>query len=101
MTSCSNREWRNRSAAYPLNGLVHEEVAGRDHEWPRKLIFDMDWAPATETERGWKPDWPAERTGLCDVTRHVVYRLPFATIVEQTLEHPKLGAIEPTRAPAA
>lgn len=85
------REWVDRRARYPLHGFVHEEVADHEHEWPRKLMFDMEWAPAPETQRGWKPDWPARRTGLCEVTQHVVYRLPFATIVEQVLEQPNVG----------
>jgi alpha-mannosidase len=88
-----NREWIDRMAQYPLHGFVHEEVADHDHEWPRKLLFDMNWAPTTETERGWKPDWPARRTEPTKVLWHKVYRLPFATIVEQMLEHPSVGQL--------
>jgi alpha-mannosidase len=88
-----DREWIDRTTEYPLHGFVHEEVDDHDHEWPRKLLFDMDWAPTPETERGWKPAWPARRTGPTKVLWHKVYRLPFATIVEQMLEHPHVGQL--------
>jgi hypothetical protein len=87
------REWIDRTADYALHGFVHETVADHDHEWPRKLLFDMDWAPMPETERGWKPAWPARRTKPTQVVWHKVYRLPFATIVEQMLEHPHVGRL--------
>jgi hypothetical protein len=88
-----DREWIDRAADYPLHGFVHEEVADHDHAWPRKLMFNMDWAPTTETNRGWKPAWPARRTRPTKVLWHKVYRLPFATIVEQMLEHPHVGQL--------
>jgi alpha-mannosidase len=88
-----NREWIDRATEYPLHGFVHEEVADHNHEWPRKLLFDMDWAPTTETTRGWKSNWPARRTGPTKVLWHKVYRLPFATIVEQKLEHSHIGQL--------
>jgi alpha-mannosidase len=86
-----NREWLDRTAEDPLHGFVHETVDDHDHAWPRKLLFDMDWAPTPETERGWKRDWPARRTRPTKVLWHKVYRLPFATIVEQGIEHPHVG----------
>ena len=88
-----DREWIDRTATYPLHGFVHEDVDDRKHEWPRKLLFDMDWAPTTETTRGWKTDWPVRRTRPTKVLWHKVYRLPFATIVEQMLEHPHVGKL--------
>jgi alpha-mannosidase len=88
-----DREWIDRAAGYPLHGFVHETVDDHDHEWPRKLLFDMDWAPTTETNRGWKFDWPARRTRPTKVLWHKVYRLPFATIVEQRLEHANVGQL--------
>jgi hypothetical protein len=87
------REWIDQAAEYPLHGFAHETVDDHDHEWPRKLLFDMEWAPAPETERGWKPAWPARRTKPAKVVWHKVYRLPFATIVEQMLEHPQVGQL--------
>jgi alpha-mannosidase len=56
-------------------------------------MFDMSWAPTTETTRGWKTDWPPRRTQPTRVVWHKVYRLPFATIVEQGLEHPHVGQL--------
>ncbi len=88
-----DREWLDQTAQYPLHGFVHEEVADHDHEWPRKLLYDMDWAPTTETNRGWRPAWLARRTGPSKVLWHKVYRLPFATIIEQMLEHPNVGQL--------
>ncbi len=88
-----NYEWIDSSAVAPLHGFIHEEVADFETSDPRKLLFSMDWKVTTETERGWLPDWKANRTAPSRLAMHKVYSLPSATVVEQILEHDKIGEI--------
>ncbi len=82
-------EWVDASAGFPLNGFVHEEVADKEHPWPRWLMFHMDWAsPQVERERGWRPGWRANRSQPTRVTTHRVYITPYGKRVIQTLEAP-------------
>ena len=86
-------EWVDGSAGHPLHGFVHEEVADHEAAQPRKRLFDIDWAATLETNRGWQPDWPANRTAPAKVLLHKTYRLSFGTVVEQILEHAQIGKI--------
>jgi alpha-mannosidase len=86
-------EWVDAAAGHPLHGFVHEEVADHDASEPRKLLCTVNWIADTATERGWHPDWQANRSGPTRVLLHKVYRLPFATVVEQILEHALVGKI--------
>jgi alpha-mannosidase len=86
-------EWVDQSAGYPLHEFVHEEVADHETPEPRKLLCTVNWEARPDTPRGWHPDWEANRTAPVKVLLHKVYRLPFATIVEQVLEHPKVGRL--------
>jgi hypothetical protein len=88
-----NREWVDSSAGHPLHGFVHEEVADHNAAEPRKLLCNVNWNADTATERGWLPDWQANRTAPTKVLLHKTYRLPFATVSEQILEHPLIGKI--------
>ena len=82
-------EWVDPSAGYPLNGFVHEEVADKDHPWPRWMIFHMEWGSAqVERERGWKPGWRANRSQPSRVKVHRVYSTPYGRRVIQVLEAP-------------
>ena len=87
------REWVDTDAGYPLHGFVHEEVADRAHDWPRRLLNAMDWTPTAADVSGWQPDWAAHRTGPSRVTAHHVYRTPLGVAVEQQLEHPAVGKL--------
>ena len=91
-----NREWVDQSAGYPFNGFVHEQVADASHDWPRNLMFSMDWM-STEVERlrGWKPEWPVERRGPTRVLQHRVYRTPLGQYIIQFLEAP--GCVGPLK----
>ncbi len=85
----SKREWVDITAGYPLNGFVHEEVADKDHPWPRRLIFDMNWnTPILERPRGWRENWRANRSQPTRVLVHRVYQTPFGKRVIQILEAP-------------
>lgn len=86
-------EWVDSTANHPLHGFVHEEVADHDSPEPRKLLCTVNWIADTATPRGWHPDWQANRTAPSNVLLHKVYRLPFATVVEQILEHAQIGKI--------
>ncbi|MFT3894426.1 MAG: hypothetical protein QM730_22575 [Anaerolineales bacterium] len=88
-----DHEWVDSSANYPLHGFVHEEVADHNTPEPRKLLNTVDWSTTTETNRGWHPDWKANRTAPGKVLLHKVYHLEFATIVEQVVEHELIGKI--------
>jgi len=88
-----NHEWVDSSAGYPLHGFVHEEVADHDAAEPRKQLCLVNWMADTATPRGWNPDWKANRTTPAKVLLHKTYRLPFATVVEQVLEHALIGKI--------
>ena len=86
-------EWVDGSVGYPLHGFVHEEVADHTHPEPRKLLCNVNWIADTATPRGWNPDWKANRTTPSKLLFHKSYRLPFATVVEQILEHDGIGKI--------
>jgi len=86
-------EWVDASAGYPLHGFIHEEVADHTHPEPRKLLCNVNWMADTATPRGWNPDWIANRTASNKLLFHKSYRLPFATVVEQILEHDLIGKI--------
>jgi alpha-mannosidase len=88
-----NHEWVDSSAGYRLHGFVHEEVADHEASEPRKLLCTVNWMADTATQRGWRPDWQANRSTPARVLLHKTYRLPFATIVEQILEHTLIGKI--------
>jgi len=88
-----NYEWVDSSARYPLHGFVHEEVADHKTPQPRKRLFEIEWTPTLETNRGWHTDWQANRTTPTKVLLHKSYRLTFGTVVEQILEHAQIGKI--------
>ena len=86
-------EWIDSTAGYPLHGFIHEEVADHNATEPRKLLCTVNWMADTATPRGWHPDWQANRTAPNKVLLHKVYRLSFATVIEQILEHTYIGKI--------
>jgi hypothetical protein len=88
-----NREWVDASTNYKLHEFFHEEVANHDVPEPRKQLFEINWAATTETNRGWHPDWKANRTAASKVILHKTYRLAYGITVEQIVEHEKMGKI--------
>ena len=84
-----NRELYDPQAGCRMNGFVHEEVADKEHPWPRWLMFKMEWhSDQVERDRGWKPDWPASRKQAEKVRIHRVYDTPYGTRVIQVLDAP-------------
>ena len=91
------REWWDKSlgrdlvdgsAGLPFFGFLHEGVAGGEHPWPRRLIYERggnDFPP----HRGWHPEWPAARRVAERVVEHRVERRQSTGIrVIQRLEAP-------------
>ncbi|WP_276256657.1 hypothetical protein [Halomontanus rarus] len=91
-------EWVDADADWPAAGFVHERVADDGHDHPRSLLFRYpeghDWQAAItgadDVERGFQPDWNADRTGPERVVRHRVYETPLGYDVRQRLAHPSL-----------
>jgi hypothetical protein len=82
-----NHEWVDASAGQAFNGFVHEQVSDASHNWPRNLMFYMEWlSDEVERARGWQPEWPVERRGPTQVIQHRVYRTPLGQYVIQSLE---------------
>ncbi|MFO7632906.1 MAG: hypothetical protein R6W76_10215, partial [Caldilinea sp.] len=70
-------EWVDNTAGSRLSTFVHEEVADRDHPWPRHRLFHMNWdSENVERARGWKPGWRANRRAPTRLLSHNVLRLP-------------------------
>ena len=83
------RELYDNESGYPLNGFVHEEVADKEHPWPRWLMFRMDWgSEVVERDRGWKPGWRANRLPPEHVRIHRVYDTPYGQRIIQVLDAP-------------
>lgn len=84
-----NCEWVNQTHRSPLHGFVHEEVADKSHEWPRKLLAVQDWAiAAAEIPIGWQKGWNARRRTPSEVVSHKSYQTPLGAVVVQTLRAP-------------
>jgi hypothetical protein len=82
-------EWVDSDAGYTFNGFVHEEVADRDHPWPRQRMFYMNWpSPDIERARGWKSAWRVRRRAAQEVVSHNVLRTPLGVEIVQTLVAP-------------
>ncbi len=81
------RELVDGAAGWPLFGFVHERVVAGDHPWPRQLLWSPPASPLPP-QRGWRPDWPAERRGPERVLAHRVERSPLGTRVVQRLQAP-------------
>lgn len=90
-------DWVDDDADYPLGGFVHEEVANKSRDAPRRLLFDYppsveDWHAAvagiSDSPRGFRPDWHANRQVTRGVKRHLVYESPLGYEVRQTLDVP-------------
>jgi hypothetical protein len=90
------REWVDPASPWPLHGFVHERLApgvagGRSALW--------SWpagASGLELERGWHPDWPAQRRGPERVLEHRVRRTPVGVEVTQRLQAPGVADLVQT-----
>lgn len=86
------RELYDAWSDYPLHGFVHEEVADKQHPWPRWLIFRMAWqSDLVERSRGWNPGWRANRRAAGPVRVHRVYDTPYGPRVIQVLDAPGIN----------
>ncbi len=90
------REWVDPTAPWPLHGFVHERLTagaagGRSAlwSWPANVS-------GLEVERGWHPEWPAERQGPERVLEHRVERTPVGVRVTQRLAAPGVSDLVQT-----
>ncbi len=87
-----DRELCDQASPYPLNGFIHEEVADKEHPWPRWLMFKMEWSSElVERDRGWKPNWRANRQQPERVRIHRVYDTPYGQRIIQVLDAPGIS----------
>ncbi len=87
------RDLVDPQAPYPLHGFVHERLApgtagGRSALW--------SGSSALTGERGWHPNWPAERRTPERVTWHRVERTPIGVRVTQRLQAPGVSDLVQT-----
>ena len=89
-----DHEWVDAEADWPLGGFVHEEVADRDHDWPRRLLFAATWAAeSVELPSGWQAGWRARRRGPSELVAHKVFRTPLGVTVVQHLRAPGVDGL--------
>jgi hypothetical protein len=87
-------EWVDTDSPYPFHGYVHEQVADRDADWPRSLLFAQEWrAPRAETPPGWKTTWRSRREQPAGLTDHRVFETALGYAVVQRLQAP--GCVGP------
>src|SRR5690606_25869073 len=89
-----NWELVDQSAGHVFNGFVHEQVGDTAHEWPRHLLYRVQYdAPLAEIPDGWKTDWRAEYRRAERVVAHKAQRTPLGWMVEQQLEAPGISGL--------
>ncbi len=92
--------WRDKQLGQELVGdkvswrfasVVYERVADLQHPWPRHLLCETQWG-AFVHQRGWKPDWKADRWSSTKCLSHRVVQTPIGVEVTQVLEVPGLAS---------
>ncbi len=87
-------EWVDPERTGPFHGFVYEEVADREHPWPRHLLFERSWVEKrAELAQGWKPDWRARRRRPTELLSHQVMRTHLGWAVVQTLAAPGIEGV--------
>lgn len=88
-------DWVDEEVEYPLAGFVHERVADRDSDRPRRRLFSFPsdvedpFAAVSgllDVSRGFHADWHAIRTEPERVLQHRVYDVPGGYEIHQTLD---------------
>lgn len=77
----SHRQLLNPDGPWSFFELVRESVDEEKHTpdptWRgRESFFDYGWGPLWNDGSGWKPDWPAKRSGPNRLTGHVIIQGP-------------------------
>lgn len=89
-----NWELVDQTAGHAFNGFVHEQVADTTHEWPRKLMFFIQYdAPLPEIPDGWKTGWRAQYARAEKMVAHKAQHTPLGWVVEQQLEAPGISGL--------
>jgi alpha-mannosidase len=87
-------EWVDPHSGYALHSFIHEEVADREAEWPRNLLFERSWGEKRpELGEGWKPGWRARRRRASELLSHHVWHTPLGDVVTQTLIAPGIEGV--------
>lgn len=87
-----SRELVDTNAGLSLAGFVHEEVADRQHVWPRQLIWSApaNPHPLAQSRDGWHSGWQARRTQPTQLISHQVTTSPWGVEVVQEMVVPCL-----------
>lgn len=90
-------EWVDPAQSHVCGGYIHEEVAVRDHPWPRSLQFNQGKLVAfpgmADPVGGWRPDWPVLRRPMTRCLFHECQRFPHGTRIVQRWEAPGLDGV--------
>jgi hypothetical protein len=89
-----NWELVDQNAPYAFNGFMHEQVADTAHEWPRHLMYRVEYdAPLAEIPDGWKTGWRAQYARAERVVTHKAQHTLLGWVVEQQLEAPGISGL--------
>ena len=84
-----NHEWVNGSDSFGFNRYLYEQVADRQHPFPRDLICKLDGSyTGVEVHTGWKKGWPAERANPDAVTAFQIFDTPLGQTAVMHLQAP-------------
>lgn len=90
-------EWVDARGPSKFAQYVHEEVAVRDHPWPRAIQFAIGGVDAVpgmaENDESAHADWPALRRPMERLVSHKVERFACRTRVEQQWEAPGIEGL--------
>jgi alpha-mannosidase len=79
------RELVDEKAGWRFASVVYERVADLQHPWARHLLCETRFG-AFVHQRGWKPDWRADRWSSQRCLSHQVVQTPIGIEVTQVLE---------------
>jgi len=79
------RELVDEKAGWRFASIVYERVADLNHPWARHLLCETRFG-AFVHQRGWKPDWRADRWSSQKCLSHQVVQTPIGIEVTQVLE---------------
>ncbi len=85
------KELVDEKAGWRFASIIYERVADLQHPWPRRLLFETRWDPFVH-QRGWKPDWRADRWSSIKCLSHRVVQTPIGVEVTQVVEVPGLAS---------
>lgn len=93
-------EWIDNGSRERFAGLIHEQVANKEHDRPRQLLYRYDTdvnrrlvaTGAIDTYDGFQSDWDARRERTNEVLNHRVVSRPGGFEITQRLRVPTLSS---------